>query len=94
MIEDPREVERKRLLGIEDSDGPTKEELADFLVEVVRTQLREFEQAHRIDIENLKPVCGKKNIEYAWEKKDDSECSNSCSDETGNEITLKARHAL
>ncbi|KAK3189100.1 hypothetical protein Dsin_028661 [Dipteronia sinensis] len=34
MIEDPREVERKRLLGIEDSDGPTREELADVLVEV------------------------------------------------------------
>ncbi|XP_059656473.1 ycf3-interacting protein 1, chloroplastic [Cornus florida] len=34
MIEDPREVERKRLLGIDDSDGPTREELADVLEEV------------------------------------------------------------
>ncbi|KAL5773774.1 hypothetical protein ACOSP7_013420 [Xanthoceras sorbifolium] len=34
MIEDPREVERRRLLGIEDPDGPTREELADVLVEV------------------------------------------------------------
>ncbi|KAK2637274.1 hypothetical protein Ddye_032066 [Dipteronia dyeriana] len=47
-----------------------------------------------IDIKNLKPVRGKKNIEYVGEKEDDSKCSNSCSDETGNEITLKARHAL
>ncbi|XP_010537123.1 PREDICTED: ycf3-interacting protein 1, chloroplastic [Tarenaya hassleriana] len=34
MIEDPREVERKRLLGIEDADGPTREDLAEALVQV------------------------------------------------------------
>lgn len=34
MIEDPREVERKRLLGIDDADTPTREELADVLEEV------------------------------------------------------------
>lgn len=34
MIEDPREVERKRLIGIDDADTPTREELADVLQEV------------------------------------------------------------
>lgn len=34
MIEDPREVERKRLIGIDDSDGPTREELVAALEEV------------------------------------------------------------
>ncbi|XP_071711948.1 ycf3-interacting protein 1, chloroplastic [Rutidosis leptorrhynchoides] len=34
MIEDPREVERKRLIGIDDADTPTREELADILQEV------------------------------------------------------------
>ncbi|CAN6545705.1 unnamed protein product [Malus baccata var. baccata] len=33
MIEDLREVERRRLLGIEDPDAPTREELADVLEE-------------------------------------------------------------
>ncbi|KAL6283030.1 hypothetical protein ACE6H2_013959 [Prunus campanulata] len=34
MIEDLREVERRRLLGIEDPDAPTREELAEVLEEV------------------------------------------------------------
>lgn len=34
MIEDPREVERKRLLGIDDSDGPTRDDLVTALEEV------------------------------------------------------------
>jgi len=34
MIEDPREVERRRLLGIEYSEGPTREDLVDALEEV------------------------------------------------------------
>lgn len=34
MIEDPREVERRRLLGIEDPDAPTREDLAAALEEV------------------------------------------------------------
>nr|XP_007156307.1 hypothetical protein PHAVU_003G275400g [Phaseolus vulgaris]ESW28301.1 hypothetical protein PHAVU_003G275400g [Phaseolus vulgaris] len=33
MIEDPREVERRRLLGIEYSEGPTREDLVDALEE-------------------------------------------------------------
>lgn len=34
MIEDPRDIERKRTLGIEDPDEITRDELADALVEV------------------------------------------------------------
>lgn len=34
MIEDPREVERRRLLGIEDPDAPTREDLAAALDQV------------------------------------------------------------
>ncbi|KAJ9168458.1 hypothetical protein P3X46_019979 [Hevea brasiliensis] len=34
MIEDPREVERRRLLGIEDPDAPTRDELAEALEQV------------------------------------------------------------
>ncbi|KAJ0711560.1 putative chloroplast enhancing stress tolerance protein [Helianthus annuus] len=34
MIEDPREVERRRLLGIDDVDAPTREDLAAVLEEV------------------------------------------------------------
>ncbi|KAL8151525.1 hypothetical protein V2J09_021333 [Rumex salicifolius] len=34
LIEDPREVERRRLLGIDDADAPTKEDLADALEDV------------------------------------------------------------
>lgn len=34
MIEDPRDVERKRLLGIEDLDGPTRDDLVTALEEV------------------------------------------------------------
>lgn len=33
-IEDAREVERRRLLGIDDSDAPTREDLAAALEEV------------------------------------------------------------
>jgi hypothetical protein len=34
MIEDPREVERRRLLGIDDADTPTREDLAEALEQV------------------------------------------------------------
>lgn len=34
MIEDPRDIERRRLLGIEDPDGPTREDLVAALEEV------------------------------------------------------------
>ena len=36
MIEDPRDIERKRTLGIEDPDEITRDDLADALAEVHR----------------------------------------------------------
>jgi len=42
MIEDPREVERRRLLGIEDADTPTREDLAAVLEEVSPSFLFSF----------------------------------------------------
>jgi len=34
MIEDPRDVERRRLLGIDDENAPTRDDLAACLEEV------------------------------------------------------------
>ena len=34
MIEDPRDAERRRLLGIDDENAPTRDDLADALEEV------------------------------------------------------------
>lgn len=39
MIEDPREVERRRLLGIEDLDAPTRDDLVEALEQVCRPVL-------------------------------------------------------
>ena len=39
MIEDPRDIERKRTLGIEDPDEITRDDLADALAEVHRRYL-------------------------------------------------------
>ncbi|KAF0921520.1 hypothetical protein E2562_009261 [Oryza meyeriana var. granulata] len=41
MIEDPRDIERKRLLGIEDPDEITRDDLADALVEIDEGQIPE-----------------------------------------------------
>ncbi|XP_047089666.1 protein CHLOROPLAST ENHANCING STRESS TOLERANCE, chloroplastic-like [Lolium rigidum] len=45
MIEDPRDVERKRLLGIEDPDELTRDDLADALVEVNEGRIPENRDA-------------------------------------------------
>ena len=39
MIEDPRDVERRRLLGIDDENAPTRDDLADALEEVSSNSL-------------------------------------------------------
>lgn len=36
-IEDPRDVERRRLLGIDDENAPTRDDLAEALVQVTHT---------------------------------------------------------
>uniref|UniRef100_A0ACD5VUG5 Uncharacterized protein n=1 Tax=Avena sativa TaxID=4498 RepID=A0ACD5VUG5_AVESA len=48
MIEDPRDVERKRLLGIEDPDDLTRDDLADVLVEVNEGRIPENRDALRL----------------------------------------------
>ncbi|KQK10165.1 protein CHLOROPLAST ENHANCING STRESS TOLERANCE, chloroplastic [Brachypodium distachyon] len=48
MIEDPRDVERKRLLGIEDPDELTRDDLADALVEVNEGRIPENRDALRL----------------------------------------------
>ncbi|CAM0883240.1 unnamed protein product [Alopecurus aequalis] len=48
MIEDPRDVERKRLLGIEDPDELTRDDLADALVEVNEGQIPENRDVLRL----------------------------------------------
>ncbi|KAK6118551.1 hypothetical protein DH2020_047707 [Rehmannia glutinosa] len=39
MIEDPRDVERRRLLGIDDENAPTRDDLAAALVQVIKSNL-------------------------------------------------------
>ncbi|KAL3523215.1 hypothetical protein ACH5RR_016049 [Cinchona calisaya] len=41
MIEDPRDVERKRLLGIDDENAPTRDDLVDALEEVNKGKIPE-----------------------------------------------------
>ncbi|XP_010538639.1 PREDICTED: ycf3-interacting protein 1, chloroplastic-like [Tarenaya hassleriana] len=53
MIEDPREVERKRLLGIEDADGPTREDLAEALVQVNEGKVPKDQLALRMLYEEM-----------------------------------------
>lgn len=48
MIEDPRDVERKRLLGIEDPDELTRDDLADALVEVNEGRIPENRDVLRL----------------------------------------------
>ncbi|KNA13458.1 hypothetical protein SOVF_116430 isoform B [Spinacia oleracea] len=53
MIEDPREVERRRLVGIDDSDGPTREDLAAVLEEVNEGKIPRDRDALRILAEEM-----------------------------------------
>ncbi|KAL3617503.1 Ycf3-interacting protein 1, chloroplastic [Castilleja foliolosa] len=53
MIEDPRDVERKRLLGIDDETAPTRDDLADALVQVNEGQIPENRLALQMLAEEL-----------------------------------------
>ncbi|XP_057470879.1 ycf3-interacting protein 1, chloroplastic-like isoform X1 [Actinidia eriantha] len=70
MIEDQREVERRRLLGIDDSEAPTREDLAAILEEVhegkvpknrvaLRTLAEEMAQWPNLEVEVPKKKRGK-----------------------------------
>ncbi|KAH7544851.1 hypothetical protein FEM48_Zijuj01G0029900 [Ziziphus jujuba var. spinosa] len=53
MIEDPREVERRRLLGIEDPDTPTREDLAEALEQVNEGKVPENRVALQVLAEEM-----------------------------------------
>ncbi|GLT98895.1 hypothetical protein SLE2022_163700 [Rubroshorea leprosula] len=53
MIEDPREVERRRMLGIEDPDAPTREDLVEALEQVNEGKVPENRVALRILAEEM-----------------------------------------
>ncbi|GLU08581.1 hypothetical protein SLE2022_254870 [Rubroshorea leprosula] len=53
MIEDPREVERRRLLGIEDPDTPTREDLVEALEQVNEGKVPENGLALRMLAEKM-----------------------------------------
>lgn len=52
-IEDPREIERRRLLGIEDIDGPTRDDLVDALEEVNEGKVPQDRVALRLLAEEM-----------------------------------------
>ncbi|KAL8513335.1 hypothetical protein ACS0TY_019514 [Phlomoides rotata] len=53
MIEDPRDVERRRLLGIDDENAPNREDLADALVQVNEGKIPEDRLALRMLAEEM-----------------------------------------
>ncbi|KAK4270616.1 hypothetical protein QN277_019400 [Acacia crassicarpa] len=53
MIEDPREVERRRLLGIEDPDSPTRDDLVAVLEEVNEGKIPKNKAALKLLAEEL-----------------------------------------
>ncbi|XP_030471168.2 ycf3-interacting protein 1, chloroplastic isoform X2 [Syzygium oleosum] len=53
MIEDPREVERRRLLGIEDPDAPTRDDLVEALVQVNEGKIPEDRLALKMLAEEM-----------------------------------------
>nr|GMD98631.1 ycf3-interacting protein 1, chloroplastic [Ipomoea batatas] len=53
MIEDPRDVERKRLLGIDDENAPTREDLAAALEEINEGKIPEDRLALQMLAEEL-----------------------------------------
>lgn len=53
MIEDPREVERRRLLGIDDADTPTREDLAEALEQVKEGKIPKNREALQMLAEEM-----------------------------------------
>ncbi|KAF7024194.1 hypothetical protein CFC21_036571 [Triticum aestivum] len=70
MIEDPRDVERKRLLGIEDPDELTRDDLADALVEIESQKGKGFfgrsVYAKATDT-GIDPVAAAKRLNIDWD---------------------------
>ncbi|XVE48417.1 hypothetical protein DITRI_Ditri01bG0000700 [Diplodiscus trichospermus] len=66
MIEDPREVERRRLLGIEDPDAPTRDDLVEALEQVNEGKIPTNRVALRMLAEEM---CNWPNLEVEVPKK-------------------------
>lgn len=66
MIEDPRDVERRRLLGIDDENAPTRDDLADALVQVNEGRIPEDRAALQMLAEEMLQW---PNLEVEIEKK-------------------------
>ncbi|GLT81285.1 hypothetical protein SLA2020_526770 [Shorea laevis] len=73
MIEDPREVERRRLLGIEDPDTPTREDLVEALKQVNEGKVPENRFALRMLAEEMVEAPKKKHATSLYAKPTDTE---------------------
>lgn len=88
MIEDPREVERRRLLGIEDLDGPTREDLVDALDEINEGKIPKDRAALQMLAEEL---ASWPNLEDALPKKKPSKSLYAKATDTGIDPELAAK---
>ncbi|XP_062096418.1 ycf3-interacting protein 1, chloroplastic [Humulus lupulus] len=88
MIEDPRDVERRRLLGIEEQDGPTREDLAAVLEEVNEGKIPENRVALRLLAEEMIQW---PNLEVEAEKKKPSKSLYAKATDTGIDPREAAR---
>ncbi|OVA15204.1 hypothetical protein BVC80_3g3 [Macleaya cordata] len=87
-IEDPRDVERRRLLGIEDPDTPTREELADALEDVNEGRIPENRAALRMLAEEM---INWPNLEVEAKKKKPSKSLYAKATDTGVDPKLAAK---
>ncbi|KAH1053271.1 hypothetical protein GLYMA_08G267700v4 [Glycine max] len=88
MIEDAREVERRRLLGIEDLDGPTREDLVDALDEINEGKIPKDRAALQMLAEEL---ASWPNLEDALPKKKPSKSLYAKATDTGIDPELAAK---
>uniref|UniRef100_A0A803QF64 Uncharacterized protein n=1 Tax=Cannabis sativa TaxID=3483 RepID=A0A803QF64_CANSA len=88
MIEDPRDAERRRLLGIEESDGPSREDLAAALEEVNEGKIPENRVTLRLLAEEMMQW---PNLEVEAEKKKPSKSLYAKATDTGIDPREAAR---
>ncbi|KAK4754331.1 hypothetical protein SAY87_002435 [Trapa incisa] len=88
MIEDPREVERRRLLGIEDPDAPTREDLVDVLDQVNEGKVPENRLALQMLAEEMAQW---PNLEVEAPKKKPSKSLYAKATDTGVDLNMAAK---
>ncbi|PON83817.1 hypothetical protein TorRG33x02_203680 [Trema orientale] len=88
MIEDPREVERRRLLGIDEQDGPTRDDLVAALEQVNEGKIPEDRAALRLLAEEMIQW---PNLEVEAEKKKPSKSLYAKATDTGVDPREAAR---